>query len=162
MPIAISYKIENDRAVVKALKKAAKQVSNLRPALAAISADFYRSNIAQFSLGGPGRYEKLKNPEAKKRAVGFIYPLLKRSGKLAASLLKPTAVGAVNSITSNSLILGTKIPYAEYHQFGTDRGLPKGKKARKPVFIDGGPTSSGTGRRDRWIDIIEAHVKERI
>ena len=177
-----SYIVENDVVILRALTRLSKQVDDMRIPFGLISKEFFQGNKKIFSLKGPGKYPKLGglNPTekvkfegreitkreraeiTKKREVGFIYPLLKRSGDLEKSLTNPRGAGAINVRTKRSLFLGTAINYAVHHQFGTTK-----MNIRKPVFIDGGPleTSVGSttsGRRQAWINIIDTYIKDNV
>ena len=154
----ISYKVDNDRAVALAIRKAAKIVNDFSIPFRIIGNDFFKSNEEQLTLKGPGKYPDLSPAykKEKKKAVGHVYPILVRTSRLLNSLTIPHHSDAVFLYNKKSLVLGTSVPYAAKHQFGLE-GMP----IRKPVFIDGGP-KSGKGRRGRWINIIEAHVKRVI
>ncbi len=161
-----SYSVDNDQKFRNALKAASKTVEDFRIPFSLILADFYKSQQAIFKLGSAGQYPDFKNGGehskyaiAKQKAVGFKYPLLVRSGRLAASLLGPNNAGSVAVITSLSLSIGTNIPYGIFHQSDNPRSkIP----LRKFLFI--GPeakryaTSDQVGRLDRWTKIIGDHV----
>jgi phage gpG-like protein len=164
-----SYSVDNDRSFRNALSDASKEISDFRIPFALILADFYKSQQAIFKLSGPGQYPDFKNGGAnskyaiaKQKAVGFKYPLLVRSGKLAASLLGPNNPGSVAVITSLSLSIGSNISYGIYHQSDNPR---KKIPLRKFLFI--GPeakrfaTSDQVGRLQRWTSIINDHVKNK-
>lgn len=168
MPIATSYVIENDRIFAQKLTDAARQVGDLRIPLTLISRDFFRSQRAIWKLKSPGQYPDLADgtggrsdyKTAKRRAVGFVYPILKREGTLEKSMTNPTDVNAVNQIVNKTeLFVGTKVPYGIHHQFGAPKAnLPM----RKFLFI--GPEaprfalSAQKGRLQRWIAILEGYV----
>jgi len=175
-----SYIVENDEAFAAALERLKKSTSDFRIPFGLIAKDFYKGNRKIFKLKTRGKYPVLggKNPKSdsgfgtqskqeraetqKERQVGFIYPLLLREGGLAASLLKPGDSEAIRKISATGLELGTSTPYAKYHQDGT-----KFMKARKVVFIDGGPleTSKGastSGRRESWLNIINQYILDNI
>lgn len=156
-----SYIVDNDRRFRNALKRASEQVQDFRIPFGQISRDFYRSEQAIFKLKGPGQYPEIsaKYGEIKKAKVGFKYPLLFFSGRLAASVLGPNNPGSINLITKLSLIFGTSVPYAIYHQSDKPRHkIP----LRKFLFI--GPeasrfaTSDQMGRLERWLQYINDHV----
>ena len=171
-----SYYIENDKDFLAALDRLKKSASDFRIPFGLISKEFYRSNKKMFSLKGPGLYQDLAPSagkdgqptttsnyfEQKKRAVGFAYPILVRSGKLAASLLRPNAAGAVMTIRKDLLLMGTNDPNAKYHQYGT-RKMPM----RKVVFIDGGKDEKSVGamkfgRRETWLNIINDYILAKL
>ena len=175
-----SYIVDNDRKFRDSLKRAADASGDLRVPFGLILADFYRSEQAIFQLQGPGQYPPFKHSDAnfrtgkngkkryegttlggespyqyyKKKKVGFDYPLLVRTGALAASL---TAGGprSIAVITSTRLTVGTQVAYGIYHQSDAPR---KKIPLRKFLFI--GPealqfaTSDQMGRPTRWMNIM--------
>ena len=177
-----SFIVANDEAFRDLLDKVSKNVSDFRIPFGLIAKDFYRSNRKLFTLKSPGLYPDYGgfNPNApdrfqgefltrrdaarlrKKRQVGFVYPMMVRDGGLAASLLGPRNAGAVFEKTKTSLVLGTDIKYAIYHQSDRPRKkLPQ----RKVVFIDGGPAEKArdaaiAGRSERWFNIVVDYERQ--
>ncbi len=165
-----SYTLENDVAFKAALKRASDTTQDLRIPFGLILSDFYKSEASIFSLKSPGKYPDFKNggresryAQAKLKKVGFQYPLLVRSGRLAASLLGPSNRDSISKITNLSLVFGTSTPYAIYHQ--SDR--PRAKiPQRKILFI--GPeapkfaSSEQVGRLQRWNNIMNDHVLKKL
>lgn len=162
----ISYSVANDAAFRAALARARASVSDLRIPFALIARDFYRSQQAIFKLKSPGKYDDFKNggpksryAKAKLKAVGFKYPLLVRSGKLARSFGGPGAPSNITQIEKISLTMGTTVEYGAYHQSDEPRSkIP----LRKFLFI--GPeasrfaTSGQMGRLERWNNILNDQV----
>jgi len=169
-----SYSVDNDRKFRNAIKRAAAVSEDLRVPFGLISKDFYKSEQAIFKLKGPGKYPPFKgtiNPKTgrtqyqqeKLEAVGFDYPLLVRTGSLAASLLGPSNKGSINKITKLSLTIGTAIEYGIYHQSDAARSkIP----LRKFLFI--GPeapkfaTSEQMGRAQRWQGYMQDHIAKNV
>jgi|ETNmetMinimDraft_31_1059906.scaffolds.fasta_scaffold05739_4 phage gpG-like protein len=172
-----SYIVDNDRRFADALAKMEKATDDFRIPLGQIGADFYRSERIIFQLKSEGLYQDLApapgkngNPtttsnykEKKIEKFGFAYPILKRTGRLSASLLSPNAAGSVFQLGNKTLVIGTDIDYAIYHQSDlTPRSkIPK----RKFIFISGGEDevakdSRITGRIERWLNIIENYTKQ--
>lgn len=165
-----SYSVDNDNKFKNALKRVAVVSQDLRLAFGLILKDFYKSQQAIFSLKGPGKYPKFKGAidprtgrtkyqQEKIDAVGFDYPLLVRTGRLAASTLGPNNPGSVSKITNLSLVFGSSVPYGVYHQSDEPRSrIP----LRKFIFI--GPeapsfaTSEQMGRLERWLGYINDHI----
>lgn len=167
-----SYVVENDAAFRAGLTRASAVVQDLRVPFGLILRDFYRSEQAIFKLKSAGKYppfkgseggQRSKYQEAKIKAVGFDYPLLVRSGALAASLLGPANKGSVSRIGPLSMTFGTSIPYGIYHQSDQPR---KKIPLRKFLFI--GPeakefaNSDQIGRLERWLNILNDHVLKRL
>lgn len=161
-----SYIIENDKDFERALQRLADVTNDYRIPFGLIAKEFYRSNKKIFSLAGPGLYPDLseKYKVQKQRQVGFIYPILFKTGRVASSLLNPSDPEAVRVLTKQNLILGTDVPYVKFHQSDAPRTrLPQ----RKVIFIDGGPFESSkgastSGRRETWLNIINQYIIDNI
>lgn len=166
----VSYEIENDREFQSAIDKAIKQIGSLKAPFKQISNDFYRSEKAIFRLKSQGQYPDFKNEESrqsKERAVGFDYPLLKRTGRLMRSVTEPDEEGSINEITDLSLTIGTNIKnkkgymYPAVHQFGS-----KHVPMRKFLFIGAEGNVKNvprdTGRLKRWMGYINSHVNKKL
>lgn len=165
-----SYTVDNDKRFRNALAAAAEISQDFRKPFGLILRDFYKSEASIFKLKSAGKYPPFKGERdkrtgmtkyqaAKKKAVGFDYPLLVRTGSLAASLLGPSNKGSISKVTNLSLIFGTSIEYGIYHQSDEARSkIP----LRKFLFI--GPeaptfaTSEQQGRLQRWLGIMSDHV----
>lgn len=156
-----SYTVDNDKKFRNALKAASLVTQDLRVPFGLILKDFYKSEQSIFGLKGPGKYPAIsqKYGDRKQKLVGFRYPLLVRTGALAASLLGPSNRGSVAQIGNLSLVFGTSIKYGIYHQ--SDEGRSK-IPLRKFLFI--GPeaprfaTSEQQGRLERWQGYIFDHI----
>lgn len=164
-----SYAVDNDERFRKALSKAAGAVRDLTIPLTLITQDFFKSEKAVFQLKGPGQYPpiSISYAEAKRRQVGFVYPLLVRSGLLKNAATDPEHPGAVHYIVNkNTLFLGVSeavVPYAVYHQSDSPR---KKIPLRKFLFI--GPeaarydTPETAGRLQRWTSILDRYVRDAL
>ena len=84
----IKMNIENLKAFQATLTKASKQVADLSFAMGEIARDFYKSEKAIFQLKSPGGFPDLaESTKKQKTRLGIpLYPILKRSGKLEASV----------------------------------------------------------------------------
>lgn len=186
-----SYVLKNDQAFREKLAAVQAASNDLRVPFGLILHDFYRSERAIFNLKGPGQYPPFKNSVGvtslggkqnqygrkrsfstldespyqrfKLKKYGFDYPLLKASGKLAASLLSPNADGSISKITPLSLVFGTSVAYAIYHQSDEPR---KKIPLRKMLFI--GPeapqfaTDDQMGRLQRWVGYLNDHLEKAV
>lgn len=173
----VSFIPENDDEFQKSLDRMGEAMDDFRVPFNLIRNDWYVSNRIIFGLRSAGLYQDLApakktepfNPtttsnygEQKKRAVGFKYPILKRTGELARSLTSPNASGAENFVGRQTLIMGTSVEHAKFHQ--SDR--PRNKiPQRKMIFISGGPAEKAkdsriSGRLERWTDIINTHIEQ--
>ena len=173
-----SYIVDNDKKFREALLKMGKATDDFRIPLTLIGRDFYKSERIIFQLNGPGLYQDLApaagkdgNPtttsdyaDEKWLELGFAYPILKgATGRLSASLLSSSAPDAVYELSNKTLIIGTDVEYAIYHQ--SDRKGRKRLPQRKFLFITGGEEevsqdSRITGRLERWLMMIENHTEQ--
>lgn len=154
----IKYRVDPGAVLDAALKEALASVKDLTIPYTLITKDWFRSNNAIFTLKSPGRYADLSKDykKAKQKAVGFIYPILKRSGVLASSITDPGDLNSINLIINgDTLILGTKVSYAHYHQFGT-KVLP----VRPVIFTNGeqSATDDMYNRSGAWAKILKDYV----
>lgn len=143
-----------DKEFQRAIDATLKKVDDMTIPFNLMTQSWFKSNQAIFALSGPGKYQDLSDryKPIKQSAWGFIYPILKASGRLMASITKPGDTDSIAMILNKrTLILGTKTPYAEYHQFGTNR-LP----ARPFVLLGAEQVSPPevNRRRDAWIKIM--------
>lgn len=157
----VSYVVDPEQRFIKALERAKRETQDLRVPLTMISKDWFKTNRTIFQLKSPGKYVDLKEStkKQKKAKYGFIYPILKATGRLEASITQPTGVDSINEIINKAaLILGTKVPYAGFLQFGT-RNMP----SRPMVFF--GPESKEWGtdksfkiRPTQWLNILNSYI----
>ncbi len=145
---------DNSQAVDKALANFQAAVADERPALQAIADDFRALIARQFSTEGraegtpwPARVGAGLAPPSKRAKQAS--PLLVRTGALRDSLLGPSAPGHVEELEAQSLTLGSRLPYALFHQLGTRR-MP----ARPLIVLSG-------ERSERWLEIIRSGVEEK-
>lgn len=176
---SFDWEIENVEAFKRALDKLGEVSSDFRIPFRLIASDFYRSNRKLFTLQGAGLYQDLSpargqdgNPsttsnykEQKLKNLGFAYPILVgRTRNLSNSILSKSHRYSKFFLGRKSMEMGTTVPYGKYHQAGGNRRkIPQ----RKFVFIDGGPADKSSdsniaGRRERWMNIIEDHIKQLV
>jgi len=158
--IGIEIELLNKQRLIAGLERAKRATEDLRLPLGLIRADFYKSEKSIFRLKSPGQYDDLnaEYKKAKAREVGFVYPILKRTGRLEESVTSPSSPDS-NSyiINKDTLVIETKVPYAIYHQEGTS------KMPRRPFFIIGPEspkhaTSEMQGRLERWLNILNDYA----
>ena len=106
----------------------------------------------------PGGYKDLK-----KKTHGFVYPILKASGRLEESLTNPKDADALESVVNkNILILGTRVPYATWLQEGTKK-MPK-----RPFLVFGNEnegfakTTTVKRRFQRWKELLEIYCADTL
>lgn len=177
------FTIENNEAFQKGLDRLGRETNDFRIPFRLISSDFYRSQRKLFTLTSEGLYPPLggfnfnqvqangltrrQNAENRKeRETGHPWApiLFGKTGDLKDSTLSPTHRYSLYFLGRQELNIGTSVPYGKFHQNDAPRTkLPQ----RKFVFIDGGPNdgskdSAITGRRERWLNIINDHVIQLI
>lgn len=160
----ISFIAENDEEIRKLFDDAKDKVSDLRIPFGLIANNWYQGNKKIFSLKGPGLYTDLSAGYKiqKKRAVGFYYPILKRTGALERSLISKNDSKAVSFVGRQELVLGTSVDYGIYHQSDEPRAkIPQ----RKFIFIDGGANEVAkdaiiAGRVENWTNIMSDYIRQ--
>lgn len=154
----IQFQVDPDRRFQAAVLEAIKKTGDLTEPFILITKRWFKANRAIFTLKGPGKYTDLSPGYKlqKQKRVGFIYPILRYSGLLEASITNPDDANAINLIVNKTtLILGTKVSYAGFHQFGTKK-MP----ARPPLLV--GVANSGDDANEReieqWKNILNLHI----
>ena len=155
------YEVDPDQSFRRAIKKSLRLLSDLTVPYTLMTKSWYKSNRSIFDMGrqGPGKYADLspRYKPAKQRAVGFVYPILVRKGKLARSMTVPDDPGSVATIINKKiLILGTKVSskgfsYPQALHFGTS------KMPARPFVLLGGEQVSPQNinrRRVAWIKLL--------
>lgn len=106
----------------KALKKAAKEMDDLRVPLNEVAKRFMeeRKFIFDMTRSGPGAYEDLSPAykEWKTKKKGSPYPILFLSGKLKNSITRQGGDN-IKNVGMKTLELGSSVYYAEWLQMGT-------------------------------------------
>jgi phage gpG-like protein len=133
-----------------ALPLSVQDVADQAPALARVADDFREMMARQFA--SEGRAEGTPWPElspATLRRQRARTPILYKTGALLRSLAEPGAAGHVEELEGYSLTLGSRLPYALYHQTGTRR-LPA-----RPIIVLSG------ARSERWTEIVRQQIAEK-
>ncbi|GAF89371.1 unnamed protein product, partial [marine sediment metagenome] len=159
-----SYSVDNDKAFRRRLDLVLDKTGSLKIPFKLISFDFYKSQKSIFNLKSAGKYPEI-NPKyatAKYKKVGFVYPLLKRTGALMRSVTDPNDSNALLDIKDTYMFIGTNVrnkkgvDYPKFHQSDESRSkIP----LRKFMFI--GPeaprfaTDEQIGRANRWKGILQ-------
>lgn len=177
--ISFNWELQNQKDFALALRRYEQVASDFRPAFIAIASDFYRSNRKLFTLQSAGLYQDLapvpsgtppttsnyKDQKAARSRTGSPYPILVgETRRLSQSILGRNNRDSVFFLGRKELIMGTSTPWAKYHQSDDPRRvIPQ----RKIIFIDGGPAdkskdSSIAGRRERWLNIINDQIIQKI
>ncbi len=179
-----SYELVNDERVSSALRRAASVSKDLRIPFAQIAKDFQKSRKAIFALQSAGQYPDLSTKpffawwekdedlrrqfdggykEYKKAKFGFAYPILKATGRLEKSVTDPGDPENVTRIGPIEMELGTRVPYAVYHQSDEPRSrIP----LRKFLFV--GPesikfaNSEVSGFPERALNTLNSYVLRQL
>ncbi|MDE2097862.1 MAG: phage virion morphogenesis protein [Patescibacteria group bacterium] len=119
--LEIAGQVQMDRGIARF----ADGVSDYRPIWPVIADDFYAQEKDQFKSEGTEGGEEWQqlSPEYEKwKEVHFPgKPILQRTGDLYKSLTSASDPNTVNRQERKTLTLGSKVPYAIYHQRGTSR-----------------------------------------
>lgn len=179
------WTIENETDFSNAIERLGKATSDFRIPFRLIASDFYKSQRKLFTLQSEGLYNPLGGfnydqpspskpgisrrqaaEDEKERRTGHPWnPILfGETGNLRDSTLTRSHKYSIFDLSKQELNIGTSVPYGKYHQ--SDRPRTK-MPYRKFVFIDGGPAdrssdSNISGRRDRWLNIMNDHVIQLI
>lgn len=154
----IGVKIDPDGEFRKALAAASRECEDLTIPLTEITREWFQGNRAIYRLKTPGKYADLSAnyKKQKQRRHGFVYPILRASGKLERSIIDPKDAKAIaNIVNKKTLYLGSKVKYAEYLQTGTSR-MP----SRPYVLI--GAEQSGPPEFNRRFEIFGNIFKEYV
>jgi hypothetical protein len=152
--------------LIAKMNKAGEEVKDLTPVLLTIMQDWYKDNEEIFiTTDGPGQYEDL-SPEyfeyKESNAPQGAYPILEFDGYLRMSLTNPQDAGAYHVISPQSLVMGTLIPYAIYHQSSEART----KIPYRPFIfnkkVSGGFLDIYTKRTARYLRAIDVYVQRRL
>lgn len=97
----------------------------LSPAFRNVGIDYLTFTRRRFNINstGSGDWQSLSSRTIKRRRAksgGNRFPILKDTEKLYDSL-KPGDVNNILEVLPNGVKVGTAIPYATYHQYGTSR-----------------------------------------
>ena len=176
------WTIENNIEFERKLDRLGAATNDFRIPFRLISSDFYRSQKQIFQLKSAGLYNPLggfnfnqpsgfgsqskreRAEDLKERKTGHAWaPILYGvTGDLKDSTLSKNHRNSIFFLSKKEMNIGTNIPYGKYHQSDKQRSIiPQ----RKFIFIDGGEkdTAKGSrisGRRERWISIIDTHVEQ--
>ena len=150
-----AFEISGVREIHAKLEQARRSVFlDMRPLFEILASDFYKDEKRIFQLKSKGKYQDLskKYKERKRKKYGFIYPILFATGRLARSLLSRNTRDSVNIITPKHMIIGTKVPYAIFHN---SQQRPRRKMPYRMIWdeTEGGPLSRRWKRStDRWLE----------
>ncbi len=151
---------DNSEDVTKSLAAFQDVLADQAPALREIADDFREMLAQQFasegraggtpwpprksqrSVGATRRVARTRRPDQ----IGT--PLLVRTGALRDSLISPGS-GHVEEMDGRSLTLGTRLPYAMFHQLGT-RHMPA-----RPIIV------LSEERSQRWAEVVRTAIEDK-
>jgi phage gpG-like protein len=99
----------------------ARRASDWAPAFSVIIESWHRIEAKKFADEGPGWQPLADSTITRKESGGYVMDILVRTLALQESLTSTGAPGSVNYMTPTSVFMGTDIPYAHFHQYGTSR-----------------------------------------
>jgi len=141
----------NPEPVEKAVAGFQESLADQQPALAAIADDFREMIAEQFASQGGAEgtpWAPLAPSTLRRRRASPS--ILYATGALRRSLTEPGAADHVAELEDESLTLGTRLPYAFYHQAGTRR-LPA-----RPIIV------LSEARAQRWTEIVRSAFEEKV
>lgn len=127
--IDLTFEVSGDKQLVRSLSRFGDDLKDMRPAFNEIIKLFQRIEKKQFDSEGShgsGGWPDLNATYALWKSKNFPgKPILQRTQRLVFSLVKDTQ-DTVKVMKPMEFRMGTKVPYAIYHQEGTGR-MPKRK-----------------------------------
>lgn len=135
MKLKLQTDVTSFKRIKNSIRKAATEIEDLRIPLGEIHQRFMRSREFIFKFKNKGRFKDLseKYKPRKKRTFGFIYPILKATGRLEKSITR-SGSEHIGIIKKKSLTIGTTVPYGIFHNDG-------GKVMPQRHFLFWGPES---------------------
>jgi phage gpG-like protein len=131
--VTVSFEVFGDKQVERELLRIAKapDMRKIAPRLRDYLQSVERSQFDSEGRTGSGGWAPLKpRTVASKTARGLDPRILRATNRLRKSLTNKTSGDSVFEYDADSMLFGTRVPYAAFHQRGTRR-MP----ARKPVEL---------------------------
>jgi len=146
MPVELYYEVDGDVQMARSLSRFGEGVKDMRPAFKQIMDAFFQIEKKQFESEGSygsGGWESLSpNYEAWKSRNFPGASILQRTRRMVQSLTGETS-DTVKVMNPKDFRVGTRVPYAGYHQTGT------GRMPRRPVI-----ELTESDKRE-WIKIVQ-------
>jgi phage gpG-like protein len=146
----IQLDVINIERTIRGIRAVGDRLDDLRIPFSYLARDFEK--IMERNFRSEGQYSGTPwaplSPKwaAYKRKKGKDHGILQFNRTLMESLTRSNARGAVRTVRSDEMILGTRIPYGEFHVTGTRR-MPRRNFLRIPLWD-----------RQRWVKILEHYV----
>lgn len=181
--MVMNIEVDVDQKIAKMLDAIKKEGGNLNIPFANITRSWFKSNKSIFLLKSSGKYpdyggfapdtivkylgrfvtRRVAYKARKQSKLGFVYPMMRGKTKaLEQSLTDPTDAGSINLVINNTLLfLGTKVPYAGYHQSPAARKI---MPFRPIVFLGVEQLAPPEKKQDydRMINVFESYLQQVI
>lgn len=158
----MEFVVDPDKRFQSAIKTALKKVNDLTIPFTLITKEWFQSNKSIFAVtASSGQYADYKDESYKtfkRNHYGFVYPMLKASGRLEGSITNPQSKDSIAVILNKvTLVLGSSTPYAPFLQLGTSK-----MKARPFVLLGVEQVSPRrlNQRVEGWRRMIEDFTKD--
>lgn len=179
----IQFAFDKDSPLQKKLDAIYKATGDLTIPLKLMAREWFKANRSIFKLKSAGRYKDLSTrplytfwekekrfrrlweggyKEYKQARWGFVYPILKRTGRLMESITNAQSSESINQIESDkrTLVLGTRVPYGIYHQSNEARS----KIPYRPFLLVGveqiAPQDIKQERVKGWIRMLDDYFQQ--
>ena len=175
----INVSIDVGQEIKDVLARAKEAGVNLTVPFTSIAKSWFKANKSIFAGQGPGQYpdyggltpDKIVYGNITRRVLyknrkfekfGFVYPMMRASGKLERSLTDPADSNSVNLIVNGTaLYLGTKVEYAPYHQAdGARTRMPL-----RPIVFMGAEQIAPTELKsayNRFFQIMDDAIQQKL
>ncbi|MBT4498064.1 MAG: hypothetical protein HOC74_10105 [Gemmatimonadetes bacterium] len=145
-----TFEVHGQKQLDRALGLYSANIKDLRGVWPDIRDDFLEGGQAQFASqgkSGSGGWKALSPAYAAWKNAHFPgKPILQRQGDLIGSLTNKSNKRFIYRPSKLGLAIGTRVPYARYHQTGTP-DMP----ARPPIQLT-------KAQQTRWMKLIQEHI----
>lgn len=181
--MSFEFRISNREAIKRELEEARRLVGDLSVPLTAIAGDWFRTNRLYFQASGSGPWADLSNGNAPRGKVrgfgakktgekggrvggykeqklkrwGFVYPILRASGKFERSITEPADSNSLLEIlNASTLLLGSRAvsdrgaPYPKFLHTGTNQMPARGWANVQKITVA------------RWVGILRTYVLDTL
>lgn len=151
--VRIRFEIANEVQFSRAFETGVAKFLHLEIPFGTMADDFFQSMSNVFAAEGAfeerGKWAALSPAYAKWKARHFPgRKILELNGRLKNSLIMKGGPDNVLEITPDTLTVGTRVPYAIYHQTGTPK-MPQ----RKIIELT-------SAQKLRWVHVMHEYMKE--
>jgi phage gpG-like protein len=151
--VKIRFEVANEVQLSRAFETGIYKFNNLEKPFGIMADDFFRTMAAVFvsegAYEGGNRWKALSPAYARWKARYFPgRKILELNGRMKDSLTIKGNSDNVLEINPDSLVVGTRVPYAIYHQTGTPK-MPM----RKIIELT-------NEQKLRWVHIMHAYIRD--